>query len=764
MDDINFLTHRIDDTNCIISYMIDNPNRKKIDTDIAVLFNHKTDDIHRTMAIFRGLFKINSIFAYKKIGCILFKQKNFNKAKNDLKLRLDIDVLTYIKNSNFDQLVQIMIDYIQLGVIKIPIKLSSFKFDTTTEYPYEYIGYDPAVFQQKWNYATIFTEQHPHRNINNYWFNYDAAQIVSVFYFNLSYYHHHICVLSTKKIKSNMLSVIHTVHKRCLFKNLAIKILELHKKIDPSFSIGHSKNSDDSQMHFKKTSQIYPHTGYTYIGQDPFDVYNFSHISIFSEKEPGFNMCKYWHKYQTAKIYAAFYFDYCAYVCILSHDIIKTSDNHIYRALWDITKVVNLLHDPNIQDLFPKITDLPFESKQDRILKIADFSFESKHTRILNLKETKKYVNKNPSDVCHFVIVYVKSFDNKQNYSLFLDMFNVEIVDKIFTIDNFIITFLQNFDVFGTIKSKLLGHKRFQLCTDIDYMYSGLFDEKYEEVDILLQRIRKEKMLEREIMLKKEANEAILHNIEQSKSLVIQKNMDKILRNFDQNQLFVCDFYKSQGLVEVDVRIIENLCKNRTTITTILDEMVNRITKCLLKYLICGKKMIAFHPFIYYLCILTHLFDRLPKTAAVHVAYMTCNNSILHKLDIERREIVTFAKKNGIKSTEKIIDFKFINKYIGYPDTFDINVVSYYRFSYYDIDINNVKLNLPTKKTREKIKIQLNKYLNYSDGTCFKELLLCNFWSMLCSKSYESGMFQYLPREIIYIMIRNMISVSVSRF
>lgn len=629
MDNINALYHSANSEIDDLIYLVVNPAIGIKNCDIAIIFKNLGNNIHNTMVKFDKLFNIESIFAHKQIGCILFSQKNFAKAINDIRLGLDVIILIYVKTPEFSQLVEVMDNYVQLGKLKMSVKKSSFEF-ITTKYVYNYIGHDPQfAHKQKWHHATIFIDLCQHANIDDYWSRFNSAKIISIFYFHETF---RICILSDGKVKTDATC---TRHNRCSFKELVAKMIGL---------------------------DIAP-------------------IDYNSKKIPSF-----------------------------------------------------------LTSSMTKKDDLPIQ-------------------RIMNLKETKKYVNQNSNDICNFVIVHIASI-NDQKLDNFLVMFDSTLVDKIFLMDNFMIAFLQDPDVFENMQKVLSGNKFFQLCSELDYMYPGLFDEKYDEISMTLQQIRTEMMMTREKMMKINAEKTVARNIEQTKLLVIQKNIDKILRSFDLNQSFVCDVYKTLKFLDVDMRIIEKLCANKPDITVILEEIVHWIVKCLLKNLICSKEMIMFHPYIYYLCVLAYIFDNSQHTIAMRIADLECRKKILRKLNLERDVIF---KKNVLnvtptKKDKHTIKKLVLNQYIGYPDEVVIEI-SEYPTTCYDVNANDDKHDLPRLLTFNKVRQNLNQYLDGSDMACFKELLMRNFWLILCSKSYECGSFQILPKEIIYSIVHYMICV-----
>ena len=361
----------------------------------------------------------------------------------------------------------------------------------------------------------------------------------------------------------------------------------------------------------------------------------------------------------------------------------------------------------------------------------ADKEFEKKSsTIIMGTKKIHKYVDSNPNELCPCAIISNPFRCEIEFINLFkTDNGNIKIIDKIHLIGEFMLVFLKSEENFDELSSIITSCDKYEMCSEIDFMFPGFFDDKYGEIQTTICKIREENMNKYQKDLKNNAQSSIQRNNEELQRILAQKELEKMMRKLDITLTNTEHLYE---LLKIKSPKIGDIMKNYLNKTDQdVENLIFRITSFILKQYICDNKTIEYHPTIYVTSIILLLHNYMPRNDDVWPMFQSIAKKISNQLDLAQQN-ATIDIHHFLRLSENIPIKINANKDI-----------------YFDRNFKPVKF--------ENLKQSLEKFIDDSSMLCFKEVILHNFIIIINSKINANGLFEYLPKDVLIIIIRNII-------
>jgi len=644
-------------------------------------YYNENDDADTIMKNICTYVNVYSIFSFQNVGCIILK--------DNVKLHnFGIEILQQKHGFKFSSVLRKMIFY-QLKNFKnnstypvVPHK-QVFSADITCD-PYyrvlSYTGSNPFnLGLNEWKNAYLFNNYDKEGSVDQYWQNLKHANIKSIFYMNdVSY----ICILSK--------DIVFTVQNESV-KYIHLENISVHGIIGKM--IEHERCLvTSSKPIIKKIEPDPPQMDV----DEKIDTYTLAQIQEIDKN--------------------------CAstYTMTHTHKIGKEFGTYTVKQIHKTNKEIDTYTSVQIQQIEKKCAEQEFNETVNKIM--------------MGTKKIKKYVDLNPNELCPFVIIFLNDKDETTGFiRLFKMGSDVKIIDKIYLIGESMLVFLKSEQDFDEFKSIISSWTQYEMYGEMDFMYPGFFDEKYNEIQSIVQKIRVEKMNEYNENLKRAADESVVRKNTELQTLLARKELEKLMRKLDLNIAGVEHLYDLLKIKMPTIRNIMHTYYNKSVQD--IENLIYRITSFLLKQYICDGRKIIYHPLIYCASVILLLSDNIMYDDAQLLLLASVGTKITNGLKIIRQN--EYTNSNGIH------EFLSLDKKINI--NFNMNELTYY----------GQNMNL---REFEILKKDINEFI-VKDMLCFKEIILNNFTIIISSKIHASGLFEELPKDIMVIIIQNMITL-----
>jgi hypothetical protein len=210
-----------------------------------------------------------------------------------------------------------------------------------------------------------------------------------------------------------------------------------------------------------------------------------------------------------------------------------------------------------------------------------------------DVKQIENYVN----DISlYFMIQFVgKDIDYKWCHYYFIDMVidkNIEVLDKIYPCDGFIIVFLKQETDYEIFKKIISTNDLFTICGEIDFMSLQFFCVKFDELMLQMQNIREQQRTVKQIALEKKIELETIQNE---------------IRKFTAYRTFITEMIKKLKWKSSVVQY----CKRNIKRTR---ETVLAAAKYIILNLKCDRSEIKYHPTLYCLGVVQFFNQKLMKS------------------------------------------------------------------------------------------------------------------------------------------------------
>jgi len=726
---LQFKTHKQERTdtphNREVKYLGEAPGTVKDKYTMMILYR-TTKNVNNTARYVYEMLNPYTVAVYSNFGCILISEDKFEIMKTQIFLEHDLQVFEYFMCMDRIKMLDMLFSSYDGRPLNIEKrKLDEASIDPIFEYKYlgfeyEYLGNDPITVEGLWNFATVYNNKKS-VSVYKYWESNREAKLVSVFSLPKMGY---VCVLSLNKLKEGGKS---GQYKKCSFEKLLSKI----QKIYSIYQIGVISVADT--INFCRKTIDRPE--YRYLGKNPMTIMRspFAYLFVLrSDPTIAIEECRL--MCERTSIFSIFYIEHTQYICALSGYLISQHGGERDRdgacafyenvCVRELVEIIRLRGSGN--DIVPK----------DEMAKVTISSqvVQRLECKILNITQARKYIDMNPKEECQFVIISGNFLMGKRDHIEYLSLFDV-LVDKILPVGGVIIVFFHDYFTFNVAMSE---HDKYQIYSEVDNMYPGFFDDKYNEIEELSRLI----YIKYEETLKQKAIEEADRNAKHSQQLVLRKQTDLIITKYDEYQLFITDLCQRYDIFCNETSVVVKLCskKSAAQVATMIQMLVEWIAKSLLKYYVSEKRTIKYQPHLYELAALSYLRDKFSMYVTLD-AYVVFYDKICSKIAWvrEQAEIYKFSRWCPVNTAH-------ISDYVGFPKEIDV-AIQKNRYEYYGVSKDEFKH--VHSYIIEKNKKDIYKYLRQTDNSCLKEIFVRSVLLILVSNAKESGLFHWLPMDVV---------------
>uniref|UniRef100_A0A6C0CA46 Uncharacterized protein n=1 Tax=viral metagenome TaxID=1070528 RepID=A0A6C0CA46_9ZZZZ len=338
-------------------------------------------------------------------------------------------------------------------------------------------------------YMTMFYHKNVYEIIKK---EYDDSKLVNascvIIYFDIA------CILTTQDDTKSIFGKFKKIKK---INHVMKFIIEYDQQVISSFKCA-SLPQTDKPIKISSKNYGIPN-GLKHVGEDPALIYvNDREIMrplLFLNNDT----LSYYSEYSSMGIISGFFFEASRIICFLVspqyyYDLSPNTTNLYMDTCYG--------HAPNsIQDIIDKMMIM------DKVLicvdkNVSGYAFDS-------LKQVEDYINDNPNGISLFFMAQFigKNIDRKWCNYYFIDMIvdkNIDILDKIFSYDGFIIVFIKQETDFEKFKQIINENDLFTICSDIDFMFPKCFHDKYDTLILQMQSIHEQQQIAEQLALEKE--------------------------------------------------------------------------------------------------------------------------------------------------------------------------------------------------------------------------------------------------------------------
>jgi len=410
-------------------------------------------------------------------------------------------------------------------------------------------------------------------------------------------------------------------------------------------------------------------------------------------------------------------------------------DRTMYESLYsDFSK--EQISNTNRKFISPKQTSTQQEHNESTVGRTPNWEYSKV---VIGIKELIRYVNYNSNEMCPFFIIEkgddcdalefgLKSkFGAKLEWAL-LNLYtdtsgNIFTIDRVHLLEEFALIFLKSEDnasEFANNKQRI-----YKVCGELDFMFPGFFDEKYEEVRLCINQIRDHRMVLHANRLKAEAEAETARKSRELQLILAQREAEKFIRTLD------IDIAKTEYMFDIlrintpKIKTIMKMYHNSSEHD--IHNMIYKMVAFMMKQFICDNVQITYHPWIY--CgVMTFLIGG-ESTNSNFVSVATGFMSLVDSLKGD------------------ICRFENVNAFLKIPANIEINVSK--NVAYYGSNMTNTLIVAISNK--------LNYFIQKSNVLCFKQIFVDMFITIVNSRIHENGLFMMLPKDILIIIFDNML-------
>jgi len=473
------------------------------------------------------------------------------------------------------------------------------------------------------------------------------------------------------------------------------------------------------------------HHNMNYIGVHPSGAFGKGSITpiLFHNDDPKCNLKA---KYDMLmlmgfEMYSILYIDSYNIICVLTDD--KNISNIVNFLISMKHKLYHLNSVKKMKQLKNTIIDAKYENttktKIDVLpqLKQVNITSPSENITSYHLNDVQKYVDNNPNDVCYYLVIHNvnKSFsiNNNVKYVYHMDIFTLILFEKEEYIDQ--------------IKSDF-----YNIVIDVDYIYPGLFYDKYLEIQSKLEII-KETIYEKEREISR--NKKIL-DLEEINANKLHR---KLVYDIDEGLLSINNLsdllFKKIKKSDHKYFLID--------ISFNVEYIVDKIVKYIMKNIIINNQPIICNQYYYYIQVIIHLMNQtVYKKKELKQLYNSYNTIYNNTINDDHKYMVS----NFLKLDQKI-RYSISNNNDIHTDI--INDCSVYNYIKSQQNITNT-FNF-FKSIQSKPNNVITNNFNTSNLEYLNEIYFEQCLELIMCKKHYLGLSDILPNDILSVIIGKMI-------
>lgn len=347
---------------------------------------------------------------------------------------------------------------------------------------------------------------------------------------------------------------------------------------------------------------------------------------------------------------------------------------------------------------------------------------------VIGIKELTRYVNYNSNETCPFFIIEKGDDCGAKLEWALLDLYtdtsgNIFTIDRVHSLEEFALIFLKSEDNASEFATNKQGI--YEICGELDFMFPGFFDEKYEEVRLCIKQISDRRMTLHANRLKAEAEAEAARKLRELQLILAQREAENFIRTLDINIAKTEYMFDILRINTPKIKTIMKMYHNSSEHD--IHNMIYKMVAFIMKQFICDNVQITYHPWIY--CgVMTFLIG----SESTNSNFVSVATGFMSLVDSLKGDICRFEN---------------VNAFLKIPANIEINVSK--NLAHYGSNMTNTLIMAISNK--------LNHFIEKSNVLCFKQIFVDMFVTIVNSRIHENGLFMMLPKDILVIIFDNML-------